>query len=50
MHQYSQGKNHTQGHKGIQAGQFEEEQGRKGFFGYVSHLLKSAAPTHRGPT
>jgi homogentisate 1,2-dioxygenase len=45
MHQYSQGKNHTQGHKGIPAGQFEEEQGRKGFFGYVSHLLKSAAPT-----
>lgn len=45
MFQYSQGKNHTQGHKGIPTGQFEEEQGRKGFFGLVSHLLKSAAPT-----
>ncbi len=45
MHQYSQGNNHTQGHKNIPAGQFEEEQGRKGFYGPVSHLLKPAAPT-----
>lgn len=45
MYQYSQGSNHKQGHKGIPAGQFEEEQGRKGFFGRVSHLLKSEAPT-----
>lgn len=45
MHQYSQGKNHTQGHKGIPEGQFEEEQGRKGFFGPVSHLIKDKAPT-----
>ncbi len=45
MHQYSQGKNHTQGHKAVPEGQFEEEQGRKGFFGPVSHLLKSKAPT-----
>lgn len=45
MHQYSQGKNHTQSHKNIPEGQFEEEHGRKGFFGPVSHLLKSNAPT-----
>lgn len=45
MHQYSQGKSHTQGHKGIPQGLFEEEQGRKGFFGFVSHLLKAKAPT-----
>lgn len=45
MHQYSQGKNHTQGHKGIPDGLFEEEHGRKGFYGPVSHLLKDKAPT-----
>jgi len=45
MHQYSQGKNHTQGHKGIPDGLYEEEQGRKGFFGPVSHLLKDKPPT-----
>lgn len=45
MHQYSQGKNHTQGHKAIPAGKFEEEHGRKGFFGPVSHLIKNNAPT-----
>jgi len=45
MHQYSQGKNHTQGHKGIPDGLYEEEQGRKGFFGPVSHLLKGKPPT-----
>jgi homogentisate 1,2-dioxygenase len=45
MHQYSQGKNHTQGHKGIPDGLYEEEHGRKGFFGPVSHLLKAASPT-----
>ncbi len=45
MHQYSQGKNHTQGHKGITEGLYEEEQGRKGFFGPVSHLLKDKQPT-----
>lgn len=45
MHQYSQGKNHTQGHKGIPEGLYEEEQGRKGFFGPVSHLLKDKQPT-----
>ncbi len=45
MHQYSQGKNHTQGHKGIPEGKFEEEHGRKGFYGPVSHLIKNSAPT-----
>ena len=45
MHQYSQGKNHTQGHKGIPEGKFEEEQGRKGFYGPVSHIIKNNAPT-----
>ncbi len=45
MHQYSQGKFTTQGHKGIPAGHFEEEQGRKGFFGPVSHLIKPQEPT-----
>lgn len=45
MYQYSQGKNHTQGHKAIPEGCYEEEQGRKGFFGPVSHLIKSDAST-----
>lgn len=40
MHQYSQGKYTTQGHKGIPEDHFEEEQGRSGFFGPVSHLIK----------
>ncbi len=45
MYQYSQGKHTTQGHKGIPAGCYEEEQGRKGFFGQVSHLIKPEAST-----
>lgn len=45
MHQYSQGKFTTQGHKGIPEGHFEEEQGRKGFFGAVSHLIKPKPST-----
>lgn len=45
MHQYSQGKNTTQGHKGIPEGHFEEEQGRKGFYGQVSHLIKPQPST-----
>jgi homogentisate 1,2-dioxygenase len=45
MHQYSQGKFTTQGHKGIPEGHFEEEQGRKGFFGPVSHLIKEKPST-----
>jgi len=45
MHQYSQGKYTTQGHKGIPEGHFEEEQGRKGFYGFVSHLIKPKPST-----
>lgn len=45
MHQYSQGRSTTQGHKGIPEGHFEEEQGRKGFFGPVSHLIKPEPST-----
>ncbi len=45
MFQYSQGKHTTQGHKGIPEGHFEEEQGRKGFFGPVSHLIKPSPST-----
>lgn len=45
MFQYSQGKHTTQGHKGIPEGHFEEEQGRKGFFGAVSHLIKPKPST-----
>jgi homogentisate 1,2-dioxygenase len=45
MFQYSQGLHTTQGHKGIPEGHFEEEQGRKGFFGPVSHLIKPQPST-----
>lgn len=45
MHQYSQGRYTTQGHKGIPDNHFEEEQGRKGFFGPVSHLIKPQPST-----
>ncbi len=45
MHHYSQGKPTRQAHKGIPEGYFEEEQGLKGFFGKVSHLLKRQPST-----
>jgi homogentisate 1,2-dioxygenase len=45
MFQYSQGKHNTQGHKAIPEGHFEEEQGRKGFFGQVSHIIKPEPST-----
>lgn len=45
MHQYTQGKNTRQGHKGIPDGLFEEEQGQDGFFGNVSHLLRRKPST-----
>ncbi len=45
MFQYGQGKHNTQGHKGIPENHFEEEQGRKGFFGPVSHLIKKEPST-----
>jgi homogentisate 1,2-dioxygenase len=45
MHHYTQGQPTRQGHKGIPEGMFEEEQGLEGFFGPVSHLLKSKPST-----
>lgn len=45
MHQYSQGRHNSQGHKGIPEGHYEEEQGRKGFSGQVSHLIKPEPST-----
>lgn len=45
MHHYSQGQSTRQGHKGIPEGCFEEEQGLKGFFGPVSHLIKKKPST-----
>ncbi len=45
MYQYAQGKHHTQGHKAIPEGCYEEEQGRQGFYGPVSHLIKPEAST-----
>lgn len=45
MHQYSQGKHTTQAHKGIPDSCFEEEQGRRGFFGQVSHIIKPQPST-----
>ncbi len=45
MYHYSQGDHPKQAHKGIKKGIYEEEQGRKGFFGPVSHLYKSKPST-----
>ncbi len=45
MHHYSQGQTTRQGHKGIPEGLYEEEQGLKGFFGPVSHLLRKKPST-----
>lgn len=45
MFQSSQGKHTTQAHKGIPEGCYEEEQGLKGFFGPVSHLIKKEPST-----
>jgi homogentisate 1,2-dioxygenase len=45
MFQYSQGRHNKQGHKAIPDGCFEEEQGRKGFFGPVTHLIKPEPST-----
>lgn len=45
MHHYSQGQHTRQAHKGIPEGRFEEEQGLLGFFGPVSHLIKSRPST-----
>lgn len=45
MFQNSQGKPPKQAHKAIPDGFFEEEQGHKGFFGAVSHLIKPRPST-----
>ena len=45
MFQFSQGIHTRQGHKAIPEGHFEEEQGRRGFFGAVSHLIRRKPST-----
>lgn len=45
MHHFRQGRFTRQAHKGIPEGAFEEEQGLKGFFGPVSHLIKPQPST-----
>lgn len=45
MHLFFQGLFTKQAHKGIPDGCFEEEQGLKGFFGPVSHLIKRQPST-----
>ncbi|MGZ3693672.1 MAG: homogentisate 1,2-dioxygenase [Bdellovibrionota bacterium] len=45
MYFSSQGVHTRQAHKGIPEGYVEEEQGRKGFFGQVSHLIRKKAST-----
>ncbi|MGE3262846.1 MAG: homogentisate 1,2-dioxygenase [Bacteriovoracia bacterium] len=45
MYFSSRGIHTRQAHKGIPEGYVEEEQGRKGFYGHVSHLIKRKAST-----
>lgn len=45
MYHYTQGKATRQGHKAIPEGHYEEEQGLKGFFGPVSHLIRKSPST-----
>jgi len=45
MHHYWQGKVHSQAHKDIPKDCYEEEQGRDGFYGPVSHLVRKAPST-----
>jgi homogentisate 1,2-dioxygenase len=45
MHHFTQGECTRQGHKGIPDGCYEEEQGLKGFFGPVSHLIRKKPST-----
>jgi len=45
MHLFFQGLFTKQAHKGIPDGAYEEEQGLKGFFGPVSHLIKAKPST-----
>jgi homogentisate 1,2-dioxygenase len=46
MHHFEQGLTTKQAHKAIPEGHFEEEQGRKGFYGPVSHLIRKNPSTH----
>ena len=45
MYHSSQGIHTRQAHKGIPEGYVEEEQGRKGFYGAVSHLIRKKPST-----
>ncbi len=45
MHHYKQGLTTQQAHKGIPENCYEEEQGLKGFFGPVSHLIRKNPST-----
>ena len=45
MYLYHQGKHTRQAHVGLPEGTFEEEHGRDGFFGPVSHLYHRRPPT-----
>lgn len=45
MSHYKQGQHTKQAHKAIPSGAYEEEQGLLGFFGKVSHLIKSKPST-----
>ena len=45
MFHFTQGKHTRQAHKGIPDAHFEEEQGRRGFFGAVSHLIRKKPST-----
>lgn len=45
MYLYHQGKHTKQAHVGLPEDTFEEEHGRQGFFGQVSHLYRKHPPT-----
>jgi homogentisate 1,2-dioxygenase len=45
MYLYHQGKHTRQAHVGLPEGTYEEEHGRQGFFGPVSHLYRLHPPT-----
>src|SRR3984957_187000 len=45
MYPLKKGKTTTQAHVGLPAGTFEEEHGRKGFYGKSAHLYRAHPPT-----
>ena len=45
MHHFWRGKTHSQAHKNIPKDCYEEEQGRDGFYGPVSHLVRKSHST-----